>query len=441
MNDEAKPQIQLRSEQVNEILGYIPHWIIRYGMFLFFVILGLLITGSWFIKYPGMVKGEILVTTENPPSNAIARTNGKIVKLLVQDQEMVEEGQVLALIENPAAYEDVLSLKEAVSGFRPFLTLEEYPQEYSFPTQLSLGEMQSSYAGFLKNYEDLKNFRALDYHEQKIKSLRQEINRYQAYTWTLKKQSNIQKGEQELAQNQFTRDSMLYRQGVIPQADYERSKTLLLQKQRSYEESRSQLVSNDIQISRIEQQILDLELQKNNESGKIRLAVLESFENLSASIASWEQKYVLASSVKGRVSYSRIWSENLNVREGELVISVVPEDAGEIVGIIELNMAGSGKVKAGQTVNIKFSAFPYMEYGMVSGKVRTLSLVPSDRKYSLQVEFPKGLKTNYEVELPFSQEMLGQAEILTDDERLLERIINPVKAVIKRQRSLNQSGL
>ena len=50
----------------------------------------------------------------------------------------------------------------------------------------------------------------------------------------------------------------------------------------------------------------------------------------------------------------------------------------------------------------------------------------------LEVEFPENLKTNYGKELTFSQEMTGSAEVITEDLRLLDRFLNPIKAVIKR---------
>ena len=50
----------------------------------------------------------------------------------------------------------------------------------------------------------------------------------------------------------------------------------------------------------------------------------------------------------------------------------------------------------------------------------------------LEVEFPEKLLTNYGKELTFSQEMTGSAEIITEDLRLLDKFLNPIKAVIKR---------
>jgi HlyD family secretion protein len=42
---------------------------------------------------------------------------------------------------------------------------------------------------------------------------------------------------------------------------------------------------------------------------------------------------------------------------------------------------------------------------------------------------PDMLISNYGKQLKFSQEMTGTAEIITDDVRLLERFLNPIKSV------------
>lgn len=436
-----KPKIELRSEGVQEILGMIPSWIVRWGMLLFFIIICLILVGSYVFKYPHVVKSRILITTENPPSSAIARTDGRIMKLFVKDNQMVDEGQVLALIENTANYEDVKRLKILIDSFQRMI-LQNFDSVYmDFPRNVNLGNIQSYYTGFLKNYEDLRNFIRLDYHDQKIESMEQEIERFRAYSWTLKKQSRILATERNLSQNQFTRDSTLYSQGVIPAAEYEKSRAELLQKQRAYEQSRTEIVNADIQISKLEQQILDLKLQKNDDLDKLKLAVSESIDNLTSEIGSWEQNFVLKTTVSGTVSFTRIWSENQNVSTGDLVMTVIPEKSGEIIGKIELQFQGAGKVETDQEVKIKFDNYPYMEYGMVTGKVKSISLATSNNAYSVLVTLPNGLKTNYGDRIEFSQDMQGNAEIITNEESLLERIVNPVKSVIMRQKDLRNRNV
>ena len=88
-------------------------------------------------------------------------------------------------------------------------------------------------------------------------------------------------------------------------------------------------------------------------------------------------------------------------------------------------------------VNVKFDNYPYMEFGMVRVQIKNISLVPvtvenNKKAYMLEVEFPNALVTNYGKTLTFSQEMTGSAEIITEDLRLLDKFLNPIRAVIKK---------
>ena len=55
----------------------------------------------------------------------------------------------------------------------------------------------------------------------------------------------------------------------------------------------------------------------------------------------------------------------------------------------------------------------------------------ASKPVDVEIELKKALITNYNKSLPFSQEMTGSAEIITEDMRLLERLIGPVYALIK----------
>ncbi len=433
----AKPEIELKSEEVKEILGQVPHWIIRWGTVLVFFIIAFIILGSWLFTYPDMVNASILVTTENPPSNAVARTSGKIMQLFIKDNEEVKSGQVLAVIENPGNRNDIFQLKTELDSFRNSIETPLDLGGVAFTGNPVLGDIQPHFANFLKQFNDLVQFVGLDYHNQKINSLNSEILKYKDYSRRLNNQSRILKQEETLSGRQFTRDSMVFVQGVIPESDYEKSKAVYLQKQFAYEQSRITLASNEIQISKLSQEILDLELRRSEDAGKLRSALDEAANKLSAAIADWEQKYVLKSSVEGIVSFTRIWSQNQDVREGDLVMSVIPKNPGEMIGKLSLPLTGAGKVKSGQWVNIKFANYPYLEFGMVKGSIRSISLVASDDEYSVIVDLPEGLKTGYGTELAFNQNMEGVAEIITNDRRLLERIVLPLRAAFARQKQIS----
>ena len=101
------------------------------------------------------------------------------------------------------------------------------------------------------------------------------------------------------------------------------------------------------------------------------------------------------------------------------------------IGRALLPIQRSGKVKAGQRVIVRFTNFPDQEFGVVNGRLSSVSLVPSEDNYMVEIAFPNGLTTNYRKNLPVSYEMKATAEIVTDDVRLIERFFQPLKKVLK----------
>ena len=124
---------------------------------------------------------------------------------------------------------------------------------------------------------------------------------------------------------------------------------------------------------------------------------------------------MLISPVDGIVSFTRFWNANQSVVKDEPVITVVPLETGNFLGRINLKMQRSGKVKPGQKVNIKLSGYPYLEYGMVRGVIKSKSLVASRDAYIIEIDLPDGLTTLYGMKLDFTQNMQGTAEIITED--------------------------
>jgi hypothetical protein len=70
---------------------------------------------------------------------------------------------------------------------------------------------------------------------------------------------------------------------------------------------------------------------------------------------------------------------------------------------------------------------------MVKGYVSNISEVSDDDFYTVEVVLPRGLLSFYDIPIPFSQNMQGDAEIMTDKKRLLTRVLNPIRSAISRQ--------
>ena len=428
---QAAEKIEIRSDEVQELLGQVPKWIIRWGTSALLMIFLLVIIGSGLFKYPEIQPSTIILTTENPPAKLVANTYGKIVRLFIEDKQKVKAGDHIVLIESAADYQNVLEIEKLLKNFRQNTDKGIYPEiEKSY----SLGEIQSFFASFIKSYKNYLKFININYHEKKIKGIKQELKKYDIFYLRLNEQSDVLKKELVLAKKQFGRDSILFRQGVLSSSDYEKSESSLLKKEYAYKETHTELAAAKIKVEELNQKILDFELDYANEKGEKQNILYETFDRLIAEIDIWKQKYVLITPIDGIVTFNKFWSENQNVREGEVVLTILPDTAGGVIGKINLSVKGAGKVKKGQKVNIKFANYPHMEFGMIRGEVTSISLVPDKNFYSAEVKLTNGLVTNYGNEINFQQEMPGLAEIITDDMSLLRRIFNPAKSVIKRQR-------
>lgn len=423
-------KIEIRSEEVQELLGQVPKWIVRWGITIIALTIVILIAGSAMFRYPDIQHTDLVLTTENPPANLVAKINGKIQKLFVKDNQFVKKEDFIALLETAANHEDILIAEGILKSMKESQNVSDIS---GFEKNYELGELQPVFAAYVKNYHDYLNFISLDYHRKKIQAIRQELKKHDDYYHTLEEQSNVQKKEHILVRRQYSRDSLLFRQGVIASSDFEKSESSLLKTEYSQKETETSLANARIQVSKLNQQILDLELEYNKEKKQKETMVAESLDKLMAEIEIWKQKYLLITQVDGRVSFTRFWSENQQVTENEIVMTIIPDKPGQIIGKINLSVDGAGKVRPGQMVNIKFANYPFMEYGMVRGEVTSISQVPNQNFYLVEVRLTNGLVTNYGKQIEFRQEMPGKAEIITENLSLLKRIINPVKSVVKRQ--------
>ena len=165
----------------------------------------------------------------------------------------------------------------------------------------------------------------------------------------------------------------------------------------------------------------------------------EPYTRSLITIDEWKEQYAVIAPMDGIVSLQGYWSKGQHVTVGSALASIVPEKETEVIGRMEVPSAGFGKVETGQTVNVKLNGFPYMEYGVLKGTIRSISSVPASVQtatgttiaYTVEVVFPEGMRTTYEKELPMIQQMDGTGEIITEDMRLIEQFIQPVVSLFK----------
>ena len=158
--ENRKPEIELRSEEFNEVLSVVPAWIIRWGITVTACVVLLLLVGSAVFKYPDIISSTVTLTGTTPVSAIVAKTSGKLQELYVGNNQQVKANTLLAVIENPARTNDIIRLKELVEQAENSLdTIALVPSQ-----QLQLGSLQSLYSSFYLSMSEYRQFKELAYH-------------------------------------------------------------------------------------------------------------------------------------------------------------------------------------------------------------------------------------------------------------------------------------
>jgi multidrug resistance efflux pump len=423
--------IELRSEEVQEILTKVPHWMIRWGNVVILTVLLSLLVMSWVVKYPDIVTSEITITTQIPPQRLITKSSGRIEKIFIKNGETVSANTALAVIENTARYQDVFLLKSIIDTLKIDKSFIRFPFE-SLPS-MQLGEIEGPFAVFEKDFIAYSLNRKLQPYKVEGAAQNYEVIEIKERLNLLQQQKQISETEIQLKKKELDRYKKLYDKGIISTQEWE-TKNL------DYLQTEKNLRGLSSSISQMKSSLNDL--NKNSKSTKINETkddvslfrnAIQSYNQLKKAIADWELAYVLRSSISGEVSFMQVWTENQTITAGDNVFSIIPKESDNYIGKIKAKAQNSGKIKIGQNVNIRLANYPDREFGVIRGKIQSISLTPDkEGNILIDVSLPNKLETSYHKKITFRQEMSGTADIITQDLRLMERLLYQFRDLFRR---------
>lgn len=155
---------QARSPEIQEIVGGMPPWIIRWGVTVVTILLVVIFTAAYFIRYPEIASAPVVISNSDPPIIIKSTTIGVIDSFLVEDKDTVAKKQVLAFFETDINKVHLQYLDSLLHEFRKSVDLEIITQ-YEWPNSLELGELELGYKDLLIS---INNYRKYGYGEKKI---------------------------------------------------------------------------------------------------------------------------------------------------------------------------------------------------------------------------------------------------------------------------------
>ena len=424
--------MQKHSHEISDILARPPRKLVSYGTVIAAISFIAIIALMWYISYPDQVNGRLSMTTTVPPISVIANSSGHVT-FKQEEGAFVKAGEELGHISDGANADlaDITALEQQVNDFMEFET--ENFLSYTPDLNMEVGELQLYLDEFNETISSFKLQENDNSDKSKIRKIRTiNQNKKKSLEYLDKKILQL-KEEFRIANDQETKRQE--RQNLQDSGDIEAYNTYLeslkaLEIEITELESNKLKLKTDIESGNFE--ILSEEIGTTKGSLYKLQEIRRKLNALNNAILSWRKKYRLLAPADGKVTYYDDQLSQQLVRNGDVIMAIVPTHTEQdIIGKIELPLIGSGKVEPGQRVLIKFDTYPFLEYGAVEGKVKTKSLLPKPdvEVYSLTIELPKGLVTSRGDSIAFRQNMLADAEIITEEARLIERVFGAAFSV------------
>jgi hypothetical protein len=346
----------------------------------------------------------------------------------VNHHQHVEEGAVLAVVESTADFKDVETVEEAFHRWQQGMLGNEEIYGLLCNRRLRLGDLQTSFAAYLTALNKEIHYKAEHYYPKKIALKTKQQGRRKGIEAVKAKEMRLHRLQSDISLVMFQRDSILFSQKLISEEEYNIA-------EQNYLQSREIAVGDAVTLQQLQMErladnetMLELQQQYWQERSEVTLSLASSTEQLENAIRAYENTYVLRTPVTGAVNMMGNWKKNQAVNSGDLMMIVLPITKPISVGRAKLPATGAGKVRIGQKVKTMITNYPATEYGYVSGIVTSVSSIPDkDSNYYLEIAFPQGLLTNYGKVLPQTKEMVGTAEIIIKDKRLIEDFIQPIE--------------
>jgi multidrug efflux pump subunit AcrA (membrane-fusion protein) len=408
------------SEDMQDIITTVPSWLLRWGITVFFGILVLIIGLSALIRYPDVVNAQLKIDSPNSPKPIVSKISGKLVKLLVAENDTVKAGQPLAYLESTANHEKVLTLLANLKKLQQQV-LEDKPfdsQLFNEADNIQFGELQSAYQTFFQEYLAYRSSVNNGFLVKKKAYLQKDLAYLDKQQEQLNSEKTIQQKDFDLAGDEYSMHKKLEQEQVETPAELRQEESKYLAKKTTLFQTESAIITGNNNYATKQSEILELDNQVQEEKGKF----LQALNSLISTAEDWKSKYVLTASQSGKVSFAGIVQENQVLASNQEVFYVNPGNE-EFFGEMAISQNNMGKVKEGQQVLVKLKSYPFEEYGMIRGKIRYIADVPyKDSIFMSRVDFKIKNSSDLKRPIHLKQGMMADAEIVTQNATILQRL-------------------
>ncbi len=420
--------------EINDLITTPPSWLLRSGITMVAIVVVSILSATYFIQYPDKVEGVGMLTSAQPPIEIISTSNGYIELFEKQNNDFVKEGETLLQIHNSTNTNEINTLENWIKEYSNIENPKAY-LELAFPADLQLGAIQSDYAQLELKFSELKQNLKNGMVFKQIANVKDEISKIRSLQMSQERERKIFWNELQLTKGNHERNVKLHTEGVISDREVEESSAVLLQKERQFEGMTNAIIQNNIKVEQLDLQILELQSGRGDLITSCQFKISESIARIKSTVQNWKQTYTIKAPLGGKINYIANLNEKSSIKQGEIIAYIIPDGSEGKYISAKLPVRSIGKIEQGHKAILKFDAYPYKEFGIVTSEVASISAMPEIGKdqtlmYELKIPLGDTIITNYDTEIQYKPNMTSFVEVITEEKSILERLFKQFLSLI-----------
>lgn len=377
---------------------------------------------AWFGQINEVAQAQGKLMPQGDPYKVNPIEAGKVSEVLVREGETVKKGQVLMALDNELAQHDIERFEKELTAAQTELSqtrtlLNQAKMQEQIQTTMSHWGTQAQVVESAQGQTSIRTTEALIGQLKTDSTAQQErLDRLRPLV-----EAGAIAREQVFQIEQGLRDrqrTITEHEGMLAKSLGEVDRLSATLEQKREEENKTKVVS--------QQQTQQLEIQMSQLQAKIA----QNQTLLEASRTKLKQRFIY-SPVEGVVSTLNVRHDGEVVQLGQPIAEIGPSHQPLILSTLLPNQE-AGFVKLGMSVQVKLDAYPFQEYGIIPGKVISISPdTETDKQrgqvYRVEVKLEKNYVTKEGQRIPFKRGQTATAEIVTRQRRIADLLLDPIK--------------
>jgi multidrug efflux pump subunit AcrA (membrane-fusion protein) len=428
---EEHERIELRSDDVQEIIGTPPRMIVRWGTLVVTGAVFVMVALSFWVQYPDKVRGRVTITSKIAAVRVNAQKSDLISKIHVEDGDKVKEGDLLVEMQSAANFEDVEELEEFTKDLNNADQSELLEFLSSDFRQLEIGTLQPLYAEMQTNFDKFQFYEQNKAAAKEITQVKRQIQNINSGIRIQKRKLKDAKATQKLEEIKYERLRNLRNSNDIAPQKVEDQEKIWIAARTRVKEIEDEINSRLLQISGLNKNIGSVESTDSETNNENYINLRSSINNLIGAIDRWNEENLLIAAMNGKVSMVQNWSEKQYIEQGKEIMAILPEDLEDnYFTQLFIPIRGSGRIEVGQRVLLKLDNYPYREFGQLEGVVIEPPGLQREEGLPVKIKLINGLITQSKKVLKLEQELRGEGAIITENRsvfvRIFENVIKPL---------------